>query len=302
VATRLLLANNVFILPDWNERGNLSALWPLPFTFYNLAQRNGQAVITFNAAREFTFPYEDIIHLQRFPQLTGGAQLQATGNYSSIISTLQEQAVKDSVNNQRIAALLQTKTALKGPDMQKRLAEFKSIFLSSENTTGFGMISGDIEIHELRQQKLPLNKDLLESIVGYLYNYFGASKEIITNTATELQNDQFINNTILPIVYQIEEELSYKLFSGTELAHNNRILAETVDLEISTLTAKTSFFKEMIFGGVMSRNEVRRRVGLPRGPKELDEFQSSKNFQEVLPPGNYTVEGGEKGGQEAAAS
>lgn len=293
VVTRLLLSNNVFIMPDWDDTGKLQALYVLPFTQFQFSQdADGKLTIRFPYAGNYEFYYDDIVHLQRFPTQIGGAQKQATSGYVQIVNTLQEQAVKDSVNSQRIAALLQVKTQLKGSDMKKKLDEFKDLFLTSENTTGFGMIGAEYEVHNLDMKLNPLNKDVLEAIVSYLYVYFGASKEIITNTASELQFEQFIDNTIKPIVFQIEEELTYKLFSTNEINHNNRIFAELIDLEISTLSAKTTFFKEMYFSGVMNRNEIRKRIGMSRGPKELDAYMESKNFQ-TLPAGNYTVKGGE---------
>lgn len=291
--TRLLLTNNVYIFPDWDDSGNLSAMYVLPFTQHEFDQAaDGRIIIKFPAASKFDFYYDDIIHLQRFPQHNGGAQKQATGGYVQIVNTLQQQAVKDSLNSQRIAALLINKSQLKGSDQKKKLEEFKELFLTAENTTGFGMIGSEYEVHNLDLKMTPLNKDVLEAIVSYLYVYFGGSKEIFTNTASEIQFEQFIDNTIKPIAFQIEEELTYKIFSKTEIFHHNKVLAELIDLEISTLSAKTSFFKEMLFGGVMTRNEIRRRLGLPKGPAALDQYMESKNFQTLL-PGEYSVKGGE---------
>jgi HK97 family phage portal protein len=293
VATRLLLANNVFIFPDWNDRGELQAMYAMPFTQFQFSNDgDGRLVVTFPAAAGYTFYYDDVIHLQRFPTQSGGEQRQATSGYVQIVNTLQSQAVKDSENSQRIAALLQVKTQLKGGDMKKKLEEFKELFLTAENTTGFGMIGAEYEVHNLDLKLSALNTTLLESIVSYLYLYYGASKEIVTNNASELQYEQFVDNTIKPIAFQVEEELTYKLFSRQEIGFNNKIKAELIDLEISTLGAKTTFFKEMLFGGVMTRNEIRKRVSLARGPVELDKFMESKNFT-ALEPGEYTVKGGD---------
>ncbi|KUP24997.1 portal protein [Paenibacillus sp. DMB5] len=304
--TRLLLANNAYIMPDWSERGELQAMYVLPFNRHEFyTADDGKLAIKFPAAPGYEFYYDDIIHLQRFPTANGGAIKQATGGYVQIVNTMQQQAVNDSENSQRIAALLQAKTHLKGSDMKKKLEEFKELFLTAENTTGFGMIGAEYDVVKLDMKLNPLNKDLMESVIGYLYLYFGVSREIVNNNATELQYEQFIDNTIRPFTYQIEEECTYKVFTDTEIGHNNKILAELVDLEISTLSAKTTFFKEMLFGSVMTRNEIRRRVGLPRGPAELDRYMESKNFQ-TLEPGNYTVKGGETndengGGEEVPA-
>ncbi|MFD2614488.1 phage portal protein [Paenibacillus gansuensis] len=288
--TRLLLSNNVFIMPEWDDRGQLQALYVMPFTRFEFDKdEDGRAVITFPYEKRYSCYYDDIIHLQRFPTEKGGSSRHATSGYVEIVGTMQNQAVEDSKNSQRIAALLQAKTALKSTDMKKKLDEFKDLFLTSENTTGFGMIGAEYEVHKLDMKLSPLNREVMEAIIGYLYNYFGASKEIITHTATELVYEQFIDNTIKPIVYQIEEELTYKLFSSTEVGHNNRISAELIDLEISTLSAKTAFFKEMLFGGVLNRNDVRRRLSFPKGPPELDQYMESKNFMAI---GQNAIVGG----------
>ncbi len=298
VTTRLLLANNVYMFPDWDDRGMLRAIYPLPFGQHEFGQdEDGRVVIRFPAAgNKGLFYYDDIIHLQRFPTQTGGAVVQATRGYMEVVNTLQTQAVNDSKNSQRIAALLINKSQLKGSDMKKKLEEFKDLFLTSENTTGFGMVGPEYEVHNLDLKIQPLNKEVLNAVVDYLYTYFGGSRAIFTHSASEIEIEQFINNTITPIVYQIEEETTYKLFTNTEMAHHNKVLAELVDLEISTLSARTTFYKEMLFASVMTRNEVRKRIGLPKGPARLDEYQESKNFQ-TLEPGIYSVKGGETDGE-----
>lgn len=293
--TRALLYNNCFILPEWTDDGQITRYHILPFYLFEfITDKEGKLKIRFAGAGNYEFYYEDIIHLQRFPGPKGGAQKQATSNYIQIVKTIQNQAVKDSETSGRIAALLQVKTALKGPDMKKKLDEFKELFLSSENTTGFGMIGAEYDVHKLDLKLNPLNKELLDNVVKAIYNYFGVSPEIINHKADELEYEQWIDNTVKPWIYQTEEETTYKSFSEPEIYRGNKISAEFIDLEISTLQSKTTFFKEMIFGGVISRNEVRKRIGLKKGPAELDKFQMSKNF-ENLQPGNYVVEGGETG-------
>ena len=289
--TNYLVANNAFAMPEWNDNGTLSAIYVLPFTQFEFTQdENGKLIIIFSGNLNYSFYYDDIIHLQRFPTNKGGASKQATGNYTSMVGTMQNQAVKDSETSGRVSALLQVKSQLKASDMKKRLDEFKNTFQTSENTTGFGMVGAEYELLPFNFKNSPLNTQLLTDITKQLYNYFGPSYEIINGTASELEYEQFIDNKAKPIIYQIEEELTYKLFSSKEVSFYNKIQAETVDLEISTLSAKTSFYKEMVYGTIMNRNEIRRRLGMARGPAELDKFLGNKNF-ETLEPGVYEVGG-----------
>jgi HK97 family phage portal protein len=289
--TNYLVANNAFAMPEWNDNGTLAAIYVLPFTQFNFTQdENGKLIIIFSGNLDYSFYYDDIIHLQRFPTNKGGAPKQATGNYTSMVGTMQNQAVADSETSGRISSLLQVKSQLKSSDMKKKLDEFKETFQTSENTTGLGMIGAEYELLPFNFKNSPLNTQLLTDITKQLYNYFGTSYEIINGTALELEYEQFINNRAKPIIYQIEEELTYKLFSTKEVSFYNKIQAETVDLEISTLSAKTSFYKEMVYGTIMNRNEIRRRLGMSKGPAELDKFLGNKNF-ETLEPGVYEVGG-----------
>lgn len=279
MATRVLLTNNAFAFPEWDDSGKIKWIFPLPYDNYQMSRgSDNRLYITFNGTH--TFPYEDIIHFQRFPTDRGGSMGQATGNYVNIVNTLQDQAVKDSETSGRIAAILKTKIPLNKADMSKKLADFKDMFLNAENNTGFGMIDNQYDIEKVDLKTNPLNPDLMKVITKSLYNYFGTSEEIINGTATEIQYEQYVDK-LKNLILQIQQELTYKLFTDTEIGHGNRIQAELIDLEISSLAAKTMFYKEAIFGGYATRNEIRQRIGLSRGDDKLDVFLESKNFQEL---------------------
>ena len=205
--TILLVSNNTFIMPEWDSKGRLMAWYILPFTqFEFFRDDNGKMVITFQGNSQYSFYYDDIIHLHRFPTFKGGAPKQATGNYTTIVGTMQNQVVKDSESSGRIAALLQVKSQLKASDMKKKLDEFAELFATSNNTTGFGMIGGEYDVHNLNMNLNPMNTTLLTEITKQLYNYFSVSYEIINGTADELQYEQWVDGKAKPIIYQIEEE------------------------------------------------------------------------------------------------
>ncbi len=290
--TKMLLYNNCFIMPEWDNKGVIAWLHIMPFSEYLFGKDEaGKIVIQFMGSNEYTFYYEDIIHLQRFPCDTGGTKKQATSNYIQIVNTIQNQAVNDAETSGRLAGLFQVKTALKGADMKKKLEEFKELFMTSENTTGFGMIGAEYELHKLDMKTNPLNEDLLNQVIKAIYNYFGVSPELINNNASELSYEQFVDNTLKPIVFQIEEELSYKCFTETEIYHFNRVLGETIDMEISTLTAKTMFFDKMLYHGILNGNEVRKRIGMGR-VDGLDAYRPNLNSVDSKKINDYQGVGG----------
>ena len=298
IVTRLLVNGYAYIYPEW-EGKNLKGLYPLPFTSHSIEKdQAGQQWVVFQAdAGKLHFLLEDVIILTRFPALGEGKNLTTftdpVSNYVNILGTIQGQAVNDVETSGRVTGLIKSKIILKAEDMQKKLEEFKRLYLTAENTTGLGAIDPNYDFMPIDLKKAPLNVDLLNIITKQLYNYYGVSADIINGSATELQYEQFVDNTVKPICYQFEEELTYKLFTDREITTGHRVQAVTIDLEISTLQAKTAFIKEMIWAGVFSRNEARNFLGRGKADAQLDEFVISKNFGSTkLEPGNYEVEGG----------
>jgi len=304
IVKRLMIANNAYIMPEWDDSGNLVALWPLPFAHAEYTTANGIQMITFQAPDgPYTFPYADIIHLTRFPDLKEGARNDAPREYLEVTKSLQKQAVKDAENSGRINAMMTSAMPLKDELMKEKLEKFKKMYMTAENTTGIGMIDAQFKLEPLNLNKNVLKLDVMQEITNQLYNYFGVSNKLVGYTATELENEQFVDGTAKPIVYGMNEEYTFKLFSNDEIDKGNRITGDTLQLEISTLTAKTSFINMMLYHGPMNGNEARRYVGMNRGPKELDEYRPNLNGVNAKGIDKYQnvedkTEGGDKQNEE----
>ncbi len=262
IVSRLLYQNNVFCLIEWDfEQGNLKSIYPLPFTQFKFAEKEGELYVDFQQIAT-AIPYSDLLHFQRFPVEKNGMKIQATDNYVQLVTSMQVQSVKNMQNSGKIKALLSTKVGLKDKDMRKKLEEFKANYLNAENVTGLGMISNEYEVVPVDLNVQALDEKLLNQITKRLYNYFGTSEEIISLKADELQYAQYIKNTIKPIAKQITEEMTFKLLTKEEINKNHRIFADYLGVEISTLSSKTAYYDKAIYGGYMTRNEVRAREGL----------------------------------------
>lgn len=297
MSTRLYLYNNAFVLPEWDRNGNLTALWPLPFSRCEYkTDREGMTWIVFQAMDgPWEFPAEDIIHLMRFPDLKHGTYKQATGDYLQVVKSLQNQAVKDAEASGKINAIMKTTSDLKKEHMKKKLEDFKELFLTSENTTGMGMVGPTYDITPLNLKTVVLKADVLKEVTNRLLNYFGTSEEIINNTASDLHYEQWIDDEIKPPVQQISEAFTYALFSYQEIARGNRIDGDTVALEISTLSSKTAFLDKAMYHGFINGNEARKFVGMSRGPEELDKYRPNLNGVDSKLIDEYQIgEGGEK--------
>ena len=187
VISQLWLSNNSFILPEWTNKGTLGALYPVPMQNFDIKQnRNGDYEVIFSGFG-MSFPYSELIHLQRFPRNNRGATRQSTGSYVTVVNSMQNQAIKDADSSGRVQAILKTTADLKSKDMKAKIQEFKELFQTSENSTGMGMIGGTYDIQELKLKTSVLDVNVLNSITSNLLNYFATSKELINGNASELQ-------------------------------------------------------------------------------------------------------------------
>lgn len=284
--------NNSFALTIWRDDGYPEAIYPLPFTLFELTKdTQGNVVINFfNGQNTQPFYYSDIIHLQRFPNGKYGDNKLAVGNYTQILTALQDQAVKDTQLSGKIAAVVQSKgVTLTGDKMKKKLDEFKENFLTTDNTTGIGFLSGDYQLTPIDLKTNPIDSKLLSDITNRLLNYLGSSEKIINMNASEIEYEQYIDGTIKSDVLEIEQELTYKWFSNEEIYKGNQISAELIDVEVSSLSAKTTFFDKMLYHGVVNPNEVRKQIGLSRGGDELDVYRTNLNSIETKQANNYQL-------------
>src|SRR5690606_42062502 len=67
VVTILLEQNNAFILPIWDEEGNLVELYPIPKSAVTLHDVQGELLVEFDfvGGKHAFIPYGELIHLRR---------------------------------------------------------------------------------------------------------------------------------------------------------------------------------------------------------------------------------------------
>jgi hypothetical protein len=198
------------------------------------------------------------------------------------VTAIQQAAIKQLEASGKIKALLIAQNDLKDKDMKKKLDEFKANFLNSENVTGLGMITGQYEVKQIDINTQNLDTALFKELISFIYCYYGTSLKIINKEALELEYQQFVNS-LVPLLKQIVQELTFKLFSDDEIYKGNRIIYDELELEIATLQAKTLFLDKLAYQGYMTRNEGRRRIGLSwvEGGDELLSNKNAANIKEV---------------------
>lgn len=272
--TQLLLENNVFIEPVFDFTGNLKYLYPLPtknFKF-SLNESGTKAYVQFYDAYnrpDKKYNLDDIIYINRFATFTGGEQ-NKIGLYETVLKSLGEQIVNVASPNKPRAIIQSDITGqgnLKAQDRKGATEDIKAGF--AENIHGLAYLDKMWKITPINWNENDVNEKIMNLVIKIVYNYFGINEKIINDTASEIEMQMFIANTIEPLARQFEEEFTNKLFTETEFFHGNRIEFDYTVLTVSTLQAKTSLFGVAIRQGILNIDECREIIGQPPLPNGL---------------------------------
>lgn len=273
VVTKLLLDNNVFVEPIFDNNGNLKKLYPLPTRNFKFEMDNSNTVayVQFydaNQKPDKKYNLNDIIYLNRFNTLSGG-QSNNLGLYEQVLKGLGEKIVNDA-RPDKPRALLQSNQLgegqLKDKDKKGATETLKASF--AENVQGIAYLDKKWTITPINWQDNEVNKDLMAFVVNLVYNYFSINENIINNKASEIEMAMFVKTTIKPLAKQFSQEFTNKLFTENEYYFGRRIEFDFNPLLVTTLQSEASIAQMNIRNGVWCIDEARERMGyepLPNG-------------------------------------
>ena len=273
--TQLLLENNVFIEPVFDSKtGHLKYLYPLPAKNFELSLNESatKAYVQFFDVYnkpDKKYDLDHIIYLNRFASFSGGKKNEL-GLYETVLKSLAEQIVNVASPNKPRAIIQSDITGqgnLKVQDRKGATEDIKAGF--ADNIHGLAYLDKMWKITPINWNENDVNEKIMNLIIKIVYNYFGINERIINDTATEIEMQMFIANTIEPLARQFEEEFTNKLFTENEFYFGNRIEFDFHALTVSTLQAKTSLFSVAIRQGILNIDECREAIGQPPLPNGL---------------------------------
>ena len=267
----LFLTYNCFIIPTYNEKGELQGLWPVqPKNVIFVTDNLGQLCVKLEFANghETTLLYEDIIHIRHkfaVNELMGG---NTSGNpdLDTLIQTVELnhnllQGVSEAVKSSfAVNAVVKYNTILDKANMEANLKELQERLNSNES--GFlGM--------DLKGEFIPIKKDIqlvddktLAFIDSKILRHFGVSLPILTGDYTKDQYEAFYQKTIEPLVIKISQAFTKAIFTEKELGFGNKITFLTRDLVFMKTEQKLEMIRLLGDAGALYENEKRVAFGL----------------------------------------
>lgn len=157
---------------------------------------------------------------------------------------------------------------------------------------GIGAMDGKGEIVELKNGYSVLNEEEIDLIKSELLSAFFMNEKILLGTATQEEQIAFYNATIIPLLFQFEKELSYKLIPDSRRRktkgnlYYERIIIDNQLFKFASLKDLINLYHENINAPMFTVNEFKVMIGeqpIEGGDVYLTNLNSKviKSFDEI---------------------
>jgi HK97 family phage portal protein len=303
VTTQLLMQNNAFIFVQYDGAGNVTGMYPIPFSNIQLIESGGTvyAKFSFTGGDNVTIEYTELIHLRRFfyrNDIYGEPNMQALGLTLDTISTADQGVANAVKSSNALRGILKSSNTLKENDLKSRKDRFVRDYMTiSEGTSGVAALDNTMEYKELTSDPQQVNAITMKFLTDKVYRYFGVSEPIISSSFTEDQWNAFYESTIEPIAIQMSLQFTATLFSTREQQFGNQIIFEANRLEYASASTKINMARNVFPTGLFTYNEMRQMFNMaPLDGPDGDKRIVSLNFIDAKKANQYQV--GENDGAE----
>lgn len=192
-----------------------------------------------------------------------------TDSGTSILDTALT-SIADKLNQGKLRAFLEVNANLdSGADLFNKKAK-ETIQLMQEMSTynGIGVKDAKSKIVELKNGYSVLNQEEIDLIKKELLGSYFMSENILLGTASQEEQMTFYSNVILPILSQLEKELTYKLLTSQERRITRykkfyeRIVIDNQIMKFASIKDLLEFWHENTNAPTVMVNEMRLLMGM----------------------------------------
>ena len=272
VASLLYLSNNVFIWPEYDNKGELKALWPINYTGFTLKKAdNGVLVAQFqlNYFKIYTVPYSRLIHLRNKFTTDDlfGDNNDALYPIAELANAQNQGIINGIKNSALIRGILKSINVIKEEDLTKARDQFIKDNLAAQNSGGVMVIDGKFDYQNIESKPYIVDADTQKETRERIYSYFGVNEEFIQNKFTSEQYEAVYEGRIEPFAMMISQAFTQMLFTERERGFGNEIEANMAKLKYQPMTVITRVIAATNQLGLFTRDEYREMLGYePLGP------------------------------------
>ena len=264
----LEIKNTSFAMIDRDNKGNVIAIYPIPYQSFTAVEYNGMLFIQFyfagTAVNNLVVPWDDLVVLRKdyiYSDIAGENNVPILGTLD-VMETMDkglQNAVKSTANLRGI--LKSTKAMLSPEALKENRDKFVADYMNISNQGGIASLDATQEFKEINLKPTTATAEEMDSYRDRVYRYFGVNEKIIKSNYTESEYDAFYESRIEPFLVALSLELTYKIFTERERAFGNVIWYESNRLQFASAKTKISMV-QLVDRGLMTPNEYRALFGM----------------------------------------
>lgn len=275
LATILDVHNTAFIVPVWDEYGQVSGIYaPLP-TRCEIVQYGDKPYMRY----EFGWGERAAVELEYCGILTRfqyshdmfGENNQALMPTMDLIH-IQNQGIQEGVKSAATYRFMaQLSNFAKAEDLKKERQRFTEENFSRD-AKGGGLLLFPNTYANIKQVEVKpwiVDADQAKAIRENVFYYFSVNEDVLTSKAFGDAWAAFYEGVIEPFAVQLSEVLTKMLFTLREQSQGNAVTATTNRIQYMTNADKLRVSAQMADRGLMTRNEIREIWNLPPLPDDL---------------------------------
>lgn len=303
----LMLNYNAFIVPVYRvwadektgqERRYYEALYPInPYRVDFIEDAGGRLYchLWFYGGKDTTVPYDDLIHIKynySVNQYMGGGW-DGQPDHRGLLSTLNlnadllksvSKAMKSSL---AVNGVIKYNTLMDDGKMTANLRELEKKLANSES--GFLPVDLKADFVPFEHKTAVVDADTLKFIDEKILRNWGVPLAILTGDFTKEQYEAFYQKTLEPLVINISQTLTKKLFTERERAFGNRVMLFPKDLIFMTVQQTLEMINILSPTGALYENEKRVALGLQPMPELEGKRYMSLNWIDAANADKYQV-------------
>ena len=273
LATILYVHNTAFIVPIFDQYGEVSGIFPvLPDRCEVVQYKVGKEIKPY---LRYTFRWNEkaAIELENCGIMTNfqyRSDLFGEPN-TALLPTMdligmQNQGIQEGVKSAaRFQFIAKSTNFIKPEDLKKERLRFSMQNLSRDAEGGGLLLFPNTytDIKQIEAKPFIVDAEQEKLIRNNVFNYFRVNEDIIQSKAYGDAWSAFYESVIEPFAIQFSEVCSRLLFSSREQAQGSRITATSNRLQYMTNADKLAVSSEMLDRGLMTINEIRDIWNLP---------------------------------------
>lgn len=296
LATQLVLNNNAFAFIKRNADG-------LPMEIYPINATNVEAIFTDSGkltlrftlknGKTYTFDYTDIIHLRsdfNDNDIFGSSLVPVLLPLLNVV-TITDQGLINAIKNSSVVKwLLKFSNSIRPDDLKKQADDFAKNYLSTEQGVGVAAVDAKADAQQISPTDYVPNASVMDRTTKRIYALFNTNEHIVNSCASEEERNTYFDSEIEPVLIQLGDEYTRKLFSRRERSFGNRIVFEASAWDTASFSTKLNL-AQMVDRGALTPNEWRKAFNLA----PVDGGDEPIRRLDTAVVGNTAEEGGSSG-------